>query len=304
MGGDDSTIVITDINAALGSSDREAQKYHACFMAEGGELNGSLFELPQNQETTFGRSADNTHTIEFEGISRKHMKVSFKGAQAFLEDLGSANGTFHNNQKISGPVELKKGSVVKVGPIALRFIPKGDPERLAFEKLQKQANTDGLTNSYNKSFFLNRLDLEVRKAKTTGQPLTLIVFDLDHFKKLNDSYGHDAGDFVLKELSAIIRNNGVRADDIFARYGGEEFVILLPKTNLKQGFDIAERLRKLVEEHQFVYDQKRLPVTTSVGVADYRPGVALGADLFKRADTALYASKNGGRNKVSFFKES
>ena len=119
---------------------------------------------------------------------------------------------------------------------------------------------------------------------------------------MNDNFGHDAGDFVLKELSALIRRNGVRENDIFARYGGEEFVILLPGTNLKQSYEIAERLRKLIENHQFIYEAKRLPVTASIGVADYRQGVLNGNDLFRRADNAVYKAKDNGRNQVQFFK--
>jgi diguanylate cyclase (GGDEF)-like protein len=104
-------------------------------------------------------------------------------------------------------------------------------------------------------------------------------------------------------MSALIRNNGIRENDIFARYGGEEFVILLPKTNIKQSFEIAERLRKLIETKEFIYDGKRLPVTASIGVADYRQGVLTGTDLFKRADEAVYKSKQGGRNLVNFYRE-
>ena len=122
-------------------------------------------------------------------------------------------------------------------------------------------------------------------------PLSLIIFDLDHFKNLNDNYGRDAGDYVLKEMAGIVRNNGVRDQDIFARYGGEEFVILLPKTNLKYSFEIAERLRKLIEAHSFTYESQKLPVTASIGVADYRQGVNSGVDLFKRADSAVYKAR-------------
>ena len=144
--------------------------------------------------------------------------------------------------------------------------------------------------------------MAIKKCKVTGETLSIIVFDIDYFKKLNDSYGHDAGDCVLKEMAHIIREHGVREDDIFARYGGEEFVILLPKTNLKQGYEIAERVRKLVEEHQFKYEEKDFMVTVSVGVADYRHGVNTGVDLFKRADQAVYASKADGRNQVNFYR--
>jgi diguanylate cyclase (GGDEF)-like protein len=145
--------------------------------------------------------------------------------------------------------------------------------------------------------------LEVKKSKVTGDPLSLVLFDLDHFKSLNDNFGHDAGDYVLKEMARIIRSNGVREQDTFARYGGEEFVILLPKTNLKQSFEIAERLRKLIEGHKFIYDSKRLPVTASIGVADYRHGVSTGTDLFKRSDAAVYKAKQSGRNQVQFYKD-
>ena len=104
-------------------------------------------------------------------------------------------------------------------------------------------------------------------------------------------------------MAHIVRINGVREQDIFGRYGGEEFVILLPRTNLKQAFEIAERLRKLVEAHVFTYDSQRLPVTASVGVADYRKGVQTALDLFKRADAAVYKSKENGRNQVQFYRD-
>ena len=216
--------------------------------------------------------------------------------------MGSSNGTFVNNQKIEGSPELIKGDHIKIGSVALKFLPKGDTERLTYDKLQEDANTDGLTKCYNKMYFNKKLDLEVKKSKVTGQPLSLIIFDLDHFKHLNDNYGHDAGDYVLAEKANILRDNGIRKGDTFARYGGEEFVVLLPNTNLKQAFEIAERLRKLVFEHEFIYDGKRLPVAASIGVADYRQGVNTGTDLFKRADSAVFKSKDGGRNQVSFYK--
>lgn len=294
---------LNDLKKALASSEDEANKKPACLLVQGGDLNGTIFDL-KSGENTFGRSAENTYPLEFDGISRKHFRVMMsEDSQAVLEDMKSANGTFLNNSKVPGPTNLRQGDVIKVGNIALKYIPKGDPERLAYDKLNLDASTDGLTKCFNKAYFNKAIEMEVKKSKVTGLPLTLVIFDLDHFKKLNDNFGHDAGDYVLKEMSSLIRKNGIREGDIFARYGGEEFVVLLPKTNLKQGFEIAERLRKLVEAHQFIYDSKRLPVTASIGVADYRQGVSNGTDLFKRADSAVYKSKEGGRNQVSFFKE-
>lgn len=302
MAGDDSTVVLTDIKAALAAAENEAAEKPAALLVVGGDLNGTIFDITGG-EVTVGRNPDNTIPLEFNGISRYHFKVvSQDGNNHFVQDAGSRNGTFLNNKKIEGQVQLQKGDMIKLGNIALKYLPKGDPERLTYDKLQHEANTDKHTGCFNKGYFNNALDLEVKKSKVTGTPLSLIVFDLDHFKKLNDGYGHDAGDFVLKEMAGLIRKHGVRDLDVFARYGGEEFVILLPKTNLKQAFEIAERLRKLVEGHEFTYEEKRLPVTASIGVADYRQGVATGTDLFKRADEAVYKSKQGGRNQVNFYR--
>ncbi len=298
---DDATLVITDIKAALAASDKEAESKPACLLVVGGELNGAIFDL-QDGDNTVGRNPDCEIPLDFQGISRKHFKVNVNTDVVKLTDLGSSNGTYVNNEKISGDLELKKGDMIKIGSMALKFLPKGDTERLTYDKLQEDANTDGLTKCYNKMYFNNKLDLEVKKSKVTGNPLSLVIFDLDHFKHLNDNYGHDAGDYVLAEKADLLRDNGIRKGDTFARYGGEEFVVLLPNTNLKQAFEIAERLRKLVETHEFIYDGKKLPVTASIGVADYRQGVNTGTDLFKRADSAVYKSKEGGRNQVNFYK--
>lgn len=301
MSDDNATMVITDIKAALQAADKEAAEKPACFLVVGGELNGTIFDLLDG-ETFVGRSPECTIPLEFQGISRKHFKVVVSGDDSIVQDLGSSNGTFKNNTKIEGEAPLAKGDMVKIGSIALKYIPRGDTERLTYDKLHEEASTDGLTKCYNKMYFNNKLDLEVKKSKVTGNPLSLIIFDLDHFKNLNDNYGHDAGDYVLKEKAELLREGGIRKGDTFARYGGEEFVVLLPNTNLKQAFEIAERLRKLVEGHEFIYEGKRLPVTASIGVADYRQGVITGTDLFKRADSAVYKSKEGGRNQVNFYR--
>ena len=300
MGNEDSTVVFTDINKALKASDEEAGKKNACLLAIGGELNGTIFDLPRGI-ISIGRSADNTYSLEFQGISRHHLELKV-AEQVTLVDSGSRNGSFLNNKRVEAPIILDRGDVIKLGIVALKFIPQGDPERLTYDKLNQEANTDGLTQCYHKMYFNHACDLAVKKCNVTGEPLSIIIFDIDYFKKLNDAYGHDAGDYVLKTLAQVVRSHGAREDDIFARYGGEEFVILLPKTNLKQGYEIAERIQRLVEEYQFNYEGKILQVTVSVGVADYRQGVHTGTDLFKRADQAVYASKRGGRNQVSFYR--
>lgn len=258
MSTDDTTIVLTDIRAALQASEKEAQQKSAALLVVGGDLNGTLFDLIEVM-TGVGRNADNAIALEFNGVSRYHFKLHVSGETHVLEDCGSKNGTYLNNKKVEGNTPLAKGDIIKIGSIALKYLPKGDPERLTYDKLNLEANTDKHTGCYNKTYFNNRITVEVNKSKVTGDPLSLIIFDLDHFKKLNDNFGRDAGDYVLKEMAQIIRSNGIREQDAFARYGGEEFVILLPKTNLKQSFEIAERLRKLIESKEFMYDGKDFP---------------------------------------------
>jgi two-component system, cell cycle response regulator len=303
MSDDNATIVIRDIKEALSASEKEASEKPACLLVVGGDLNGSIFNLYEG-EAFAGRNPDNQIALDFQGVSRRHFSILISAdGIAQIEDMGSSNGTYLNNKKIDTLMTLKRGDMIKVGAIALKYLPKGDPERLTYDKLHEEANTDSLTKIYNKRFFNSSLENEFKKTKVTGKPLCLVIFDLDKFKDLNDNYGHDAGDYVLKEMAFVIRENGIRQGDILARYGGEEFCIILPNTNLKQGFEIAERIRKMIEKHTFLYDNKRLPVTASIGVADYRQGMESTTDLFKRADSAVYKSKELGRNQVNFYKQ-
>ena len=177
MSDDNATLVITDIHAALQSADKEASEKPACFLVVGGDLNGTIFDLPDG-ETIVGRSPECSIPLEFQGISRKHFKVLVRNENCEIEDLGSSNGTFLNNQKLEGNAKVSKGDVIKLGSIALKYLPKGDTERLTYDKLHEEANTDGLTKCYNKMYFNNKLDLEVKKSKVTGSPLSLIIFDL------------------------------------------------------------------------------------------------------------------------------
>lgn len=295
---DKSTKIITDIHELLSSSDKEAQTLPAGLVVIGGDFNGSLFDLIEGSEVIIGRSADNQIPLDIEGISRKHCKFYSQKGKFFIEDLGSKNGTYVNNSKIIVPYELNKGDIIKIGTIVFKFIPKGDAERLSYDKLKYEASIDKWTGAYNKVYFIRALDFEAQKSKITGDDLSLMVMDIDFFKKINDKYGHDAGDFVLKELSNIIRNSGIRKTDVFARYGGEEFVILFPNANLETTLSIAERIRMHVENHKFLYHSEKIPVTLSIGVCDNKSGFENPIDLFKKADEAVYMAKRTGRNRV------
>ena len=135
-------------------------------------------------------------------------------------------------------------------------------------------------------------------SKTYGRPLSVIYFDLDHFKKVNDTYGHNAGDFILSELSKLVKSI-VRKDDIFCRFGGEEFVILLPNTDARTAYDSAERIRKTVEENVFNTEGHSLKQTVSLGVSQLQPSMNTPKDFLEDADKKLYQSKQNGRNQVT-----
>ena len=166
--------------------------------------------------------------------------------------------------------------------------------KLLHEQMSLMAHTDPLTNIYNRLHFGNFLDAEIDRAKRYGGTFSLIFFDLDRFKEINDEYGHLVGDEVLKEVAEVVQNANRNAD-IFARYGGEEFIILAPATDTAGARIHAERLRRDIESHRFKTINQ---LTCSFGVAEYQPDRDDVISLFKRADTALYNAKRYGRNRV------
>ncbi|MBU6376034.1 MAG: GGDEF domain-containing protein, partial [Bdellovibrionales bacterium] len=157
---------------------------------------------------------------------------------------------------------------------------------------------DPLTSIYNKGFLLEALEAEFKRHKALHTEFSVIFFDLDHFKKINDTYGHDAGDFVLRETSSLIYSSAVRPKDVFARYGGEEFVILMGNASAAAAETQAEKIRSMIESHPFIYEGKRIAVTLSMGVADLDSSIESAQTLLRTADKALYAAKAGGRNRV------
>jgi len=302
MPNDDITISLTssEMEARLKQSNLKTDIQPAALLVIDGSLSGTLFDLIEPL-ISCGRSSDNSIPLLCPGISRVHCHLKrLNNGNYSIRDNQSKNGTFLNNQKVQTESELKKGDIIKLGTLTIKYIPQGDLERLTYEKLYLEATTDQLTGCYNKSYFVSFVDLQINKSKIDKAPLSLIFFDIDFFKKLNDTYGHDAGDYVLNELSQVIRNQGIRDEnDFFARYGGEEFAVLLLKTNLNKGVEIAERIRSLVEKHNFSYEGTPIQVTISLGVANWNPQISTAKELLKIADQAMYRSKHNGRNTVS-----
>jgi diguanylate cyclase (GGDEF)-like protein len=277
----------------------KAKEQAACLIIIRGQPQGHRYFLTQG-EMTIGRDPTTEIAPSDQSISRRHAKIMQVDGVVTLTDLGSSNGTFVNDKKIEPgtSITLQKEDMIKMGNFIFKYLPAGELEIVFYGNLGSAAHTDPLTLIYNKGYLLEALDAEFKRAKALHTEFSVAFFDLDHFKKINDTYGHDAGDFVLKEITALIRNGHLRPKDVFARYGGEEFVVLLANTGAKAASELCERMRASIETHAFMYEGKRLPVTSSMGVAELTSGIESASTLLKAADKALYAAKQGGRNRV------
>ncbi|HYD18955.1 MAG TPA: sensor domain-containing diguanylate cyclase [Patescibacteria group bacterium] len=169
------------------------------------------------------------------------------------------------------------------------------------EELLRLAATDPLTGAYNRREFSAMAEREALRSHRYHHPLSLIMFDLDLFKKLNDSFGHTAGDKALQRFTALCTNT-LRNVDIFARWGGEEFVALLPETDIEGASIIAERLRKIVSESVLTYNDHKITFTVSIGIAQFKDGETTIEGPLSRADSAVYDAKKAGRNRISAFR--
>jgi two-component system cell cycle response regulator len=182
----------------------------------------------------------------------------------------------------------------------LRNLARFSATAVENSRLYQMATHDRMTRLYIHHYFQERLAEEIARSVRKGHPLTLLMCDIDHFKKFNDTYGHQQGDIVLKHTAKIIKQS-VRAVDIPARYGGEEFAVILPETDGKSAVSVGERLRKMVENFQFPSKDKPLSVTISIGITEFNPEIDVeNKHIIERADKALYISKKDGRNRVTF----
>jgi two-component system cell cycle response regulator len=264
-----------------------------------GTPQGHRFHL-LDPEITIGRDDVCTITINDSNVSRKHAKVLKMENRVLIEDMGSSNGTFINDKKLvkGERRELQSEDMIKLGSTILKFLPSGHIEIVYMGELGDSANKDAMTQAFNKAYLLQALEAEFKRAKALQTDFSIIFMDLDHFKKVNDTFGHDAGDQVLKTYAQLVRTHHLRPKDIFARYGGEEFILLLSRTNGQKAAETAEKIRQTVESHSFLHDGKRIPVTTSLGVAEMTSTIESAQTLLKKADESLYQAKQQGRNRV------
>jgi len=261
-----------------------------------GPTMGSRHHLGQSP-LVIGRGEDCEICVDDHTVSRRHVRVALTDEGYVVTDLGSTNGTFLNNDRTTHG-RLADGDYLRAGNCIYRFLAGGNVEAEYHEEIYRLTIIDALTELHNKRFFLEFLDRELIRSERRGRPLTLLLFDIDHFKGVNDCLGHLAGDFILRELAARVKS-AVRKEELFARYGGEEFAIVLPETPLDEGLALAERVRSLVAERPFLANGVEHPITVSVGVTT-TPGYesVTPQALILEADSKLYAAKAAGRNCV------
>ncbi len=276
--------------------ERIAASQESCLVQIHGPELGKKYILDE-EEFTIGRDVKNNIVVDLDNVSRRHAKIICKAGKCFVVDLGSTNGTYLNDQEVLEETPLRSGDYVKVGGSIFKFLSGGNIETLYHEEIYQLTIVDGLTQVYNKRYFLEFLEREMGRAHRYNRALSLIMFDIDHFKKINDVNGHLAGDYVLRELAQVVRQR-IRKEECFARYGGEEFAIVMPEAGPENARRFAEKIRKMVEDHPFVFESKAIEVTISLGVADMTGDMTEPLQFIKLADANLYKAKKGGRNRV------
>lgn len=291
---DDKTIIAD--GSAL-SLFKAPKKLSACLVQYNGAKIGKRFLL--NKETlVMGRSPDVDIVVAEQSVSRQHAKCYVSDDTIEMEDLGSSNGTFINDDRIASRTQLKDGDMIRVGTILLKYFSNTNLESLVHDKIYRMATIDAGTDTFNKKHLLETLDQEFLFAKSTARELSVIYFDLDFFKKVNDQYGHAAGDYILKEVADVVKAI-IRKEDVFCRFGGEEFVILLPNTSAKVAYELAERVRSAVAAHEFTFEKQAIKQTISLGVSQLNSTMNEPGQLLDDADKKLYSSKQNGRNQVT-----
>ena len=259
---------------------------------------GQVMNLENGAATVFGRQPDCTVCLNDDGISRVHARITPGPAGAWLEDLGSSNGTYVNGERIKGR-PVRSGDVIQFGlRVSYRYNLSTEAEENAMRQLYDSSVRDALTGAYNRQYLTQRLTSEVAYAERHKTPLSLVMLDIDHFKKINDSYGHPAGDAVIKAVSERLER-ALRTEDLVARFGGEEFVCLLRGIPLENARMAAERIRIGVSAQPIRFDGLEIRSTISLGVSCLNCVTeSTGDALIATADKRLYVAKESGRNRV------
>lgn len=290
MKGRDDTTRVTSVHNISG--DLEGAD---CLIQIYGRNLGRKYDL-YDPVVTVGRDPKNTIVLDSDSVSRRHAVIELCDAGRVVRDMDSTNGTYLNDIQVKSAI-LSNGDFVKIGDTIFKYLSGTNIESLYHEEIYNMTIRDGLTQIPNKRFLTDHLDKEFSRAKRYNRDLAVLMFDIDHFKRVNDTYGHLTGDYVLKEMSSVLARR-IRKEEMFARYGGEEFMVVLPESTKDTAMKFAEILRGLVEHHEFEFESHPIRVTISVGVASILDGPETLEELMKLSDENLYKAKRSGRNRV------
>lgn len=293
--------MVEPIEPSLIPRDGRMPKNRALLTVLTGPEKGAVYRVPSGSgPVTLGRSDEATIRIPDQGLSRVHARLERVGQDFLLADAGSTNGTFVDEVPVRAPVRIGAGARIRLGSRTLLSLTLHDAlEEEAALSVHEAALRDRLTGVYNRGVFDDRLAAEVAFARRHGTTLSLLLFDIDHFKSFNDEHGHQAGDAVLVAVGGQVQKT-VRTEDVVARYGGEEFAVIARSTPEDKALLLAERIRAAVAAAHVPAGSATLSVTASVGIATLSPESSPldGAALVAAADRALYAAKEQGRNRV------
>lgn len=260
---------------------------------------GSRYRLARGGSLDIGRSVTADVSLpDVPSVSRNHARLCWADEGVQIQDLGSTNGVCVNDRRIAGPTALRSGDRFQTGAVHFKFLLEKDVEHAYHLAVYELIMRDGLTQLYNRRKFEEEAQREFARAERYGRAVSLILFDIDRFKDVNDSHGHLVGDTVLKRLAGMVSEH-VRAEQVMARVGGEEFALLCPEVDAEGARALAERLREAIAQQTHGEEGGPFLITCSFGVAALGSGMGSPEDLFAAADAALYQSKESGRNRVT-----
>ena len=291
--------IVTSLDSIYAGAAAVKDIKRAYLIVIAGSAVGEMYQL-RKESVVIGRDATCDLQMRDIGISRAHAKIYKTSAgDSIIEDLGSTNGTYINGEQVVKR-PLNDGDRVQLGRTTiLKFSLSDDLEENFQKQMYESAVRDGLTKMYNRQYFDERLASEFSYAYRHFIPLSVIMLDIDHFKKVNDTYGHPVGDVVLRELSQTAMKS-IRNEDMLSRYGGEEFSILARNTDAQAIITLAERIRAAVEAQAIPVSAGIIKITVSGGVSTLENRNHLRPeDLVQAADRGLYASKHAGRNRIT-----
>lgn len=281
-------------------------------------LRGELLAVPiplDRDEVTLGRALEADVRINDSRASRLHARITVErnsnngSVRCIIRDLASTNGTLINGQALTEAV-LSEGDKIAIGDQLFRFDMLDEIDREFQQQIHRLISHDELTGLLTSKSFFSELRREAAKAEVKSHPFCVLMMDVDHFKEVNDTYGHLVGSQTLEEIGGVIKR-ALRAGDVAARFGGEEFAAFLLDADYAQGLVAAERVRSAVQNFEFPAARqdgqvaaKTLRITISIGVASFPDDAKDPIELIELADSALYRAKRGGRNRISAYRHS